>query len=160
MRRELLLDNERTCSVQKLFSKDCRRESLPQNQGFMRQIYNLRGSKSVSGTTEAPSQIHNPLSPIRSKYPGATVQTESSLPNLKHKSTHNKVTQSISEKRCSQTPFSASHTLGMATNWVRAQKSKKVDENKLGGQSLHILSPQNRNCFSRQSCTFLPNSPC
>lgn len=118
----------------------------------------LREQVCISSTKEIPSRIHNSLSPGLNEYPSATVQTDSPLRSLKQKSTHNKFTQSISEKRCSQTPLAATHALGIVTNRITAQKSRKPGENKVGGQSLRALSSQNWNCFSTSSYTFLPNN--
>lgn len=44
-----------------------------------------------------------------------------------------------SKKRCSQTLLPASRVLGIVTNRVIDQKSSKPEENKVGGQILHVL---------------------
>lgn len=117
-------------------------------------ILPLREQVCVSSTKGIPSWIHNPLIPTFSEHPSATAQTDSSLPNVEQKPSHNKFTPSIPEQRCSHTPLPA---FGIATNQVTAQKNKKLHGNKEGGHFTCTLFP-NKKCFFKQSCTFRPSN--
>jgi len=135
-----ILTGQRTNLVQKLVSKDSRNH-CPKTR-VLRQRFSFKILLPLR--EQGPSRVHNPLSPGLNEYPSATVQTDSPLPNFKQKSTHNKFTQSVSDKRHSQTPLPASHALGIVTYRFTAQKSRKLDENEVGGQSSHVLSSENQ----------------